>query len=116
MIGKELGLAGHFLRGVVDIGERGLPTRSHGKMREVIGSRSLRGGIQFPRRQRGEYGIGFEIQREADDGLRGGDLERSGKAGEIKQVRHILRAMPVGRQGPIDAGQRLPSRVLGQYR
>ena len=34
VIGKELGLAAHLLRGVVDIGDRGLPTRSHGKMGE----------------------------------------------------------------------------------
>ena len=36
MIGDEIGLTGHLLTGVVDIGDRGLPTRSHGKMREVI--------------------------------------------------------------------------------
>ena len=54
---------------------------THGKMREVICSRSLRGSIQFSRRQGGEYGIGFEIKRQADDGLRGGDFDRAGKAG-----------------------------------
>ena len=53
---------------------------THGKMREVICSRSLRGSIQFSRRQGGEYGIGFEIKRQADDGLRGGDFDRAGKA------------------------------------
>ena len=37
MIGDEIGLTGHLLPGVVDIGDRGLPTHSHGKMREVIG-------------------------------------------------------------------------------
>ena len=62
-------MAAHLLRGVVDIGNRGLPTRSHGKMGEIIGSRSLRGGIQFTRRQGGEYGSGFEVQRQTDDGL-----------------------------------------------
>ena len=36
LIGKEIGMAAHLLRGVVDIGNCGLPTRSHGKMREVI--------------------------------------------------------------------------------
>ena len=96
MIGDEIGLAGHLLRGVVDIGDRGLPTRSHGKMREVIRSRSLRGSIQFPRRQGGEYGIGFDIERQTDDGLRGGDFDRSGKAGEIKQLRHAVRIMASG--------------------
>ena len=54
---------------------------THGKMREVICSRSLRGSIQFSRRQGGEYGIGFEIKRQADDGLRGGEFDRAGKAG-----------------------------------
>jgi hypothetical protein len=34
VIGKEIGLAAHLLGGVVDIGDRGLPTRSHGKMWE----------------------------------------------------------------------------------
>ena len=37
---------------------------THGKMREVICSRSLRGSIQFSRRQGGEYGIGFEMKRQ----------------------------------------------------
>ena len=96
VIGKELCCAAHLLRGVVDIGYGGLPTRSHGKMWEVIGSRSLRGSIQFPRRQGGEYGSGFEVQRQADDRLRGGDLKRSSKAGEIEQGRHIVCIMPVG--------------------
>ena len=113
VIGKEIGLAAHLLRGVVDIGDGGLPTRSHGKMREVIGSRSLRGGIQFPRRQGGKYGSGFKIQRQSDDRLCGCDFERSGKAGEIKQSLHILRTMPSGRQFLVDAGQRQPSLVPG---
>ena len=113
MIGKELGLAGHLLRGVVDVGDGGLPTCAHGKMREVIGSRSLRGSIQFTRRQGGEYGSGLEIQRQTDDGRRGGDLKRSGKAGKTKQVHHILRTMPSGRKALNDAGQRLSRRVLG---
>ena len=46
MIGKEIGSAGHLLRGEVDIGDRGLPTRSHGKMGEVI---DLSGGRADPR-------------------------------------------------------------------
>ena len=111
MIGKEIGLAAHLPRRVVDIGNRGLPTLSHGKMSEVIGSRSLRGSIRFPRRQGGEYGSGFEVQRQTDDGLRGGDFERSGKAAEIEQGRHILRTMPVGRQHQIFDSQHLPIRV-----
>ena len=45
------------------------------------------------RRQRGEYGIGFEIYRQTDDGHRGGDFERSGKAGETKQGPHTVRIM-----------------------
>ena len=113
MIGDEIGLTGHLLPGVVDIGDRGLPTRSHGKMREVICSRSLRGSIQFPRRQGGKSGSGFEVQRQTDDGLRGGDFERSGKAAEIEQGRHILRTMPVGRQHQIFDSQHLPIRVPG---
>ena len=40
------GLAPTTGRGVVDIGDRGLPTRSHGKMRKVIRSRSRRGSTQ----------------------------------------------------------------------
>ena len=45
------------------------------------------------RRQRGEYGIGFAIYRQTDDGHRGGDFERSGKAGETKQGPHTVRIM-----------------------
>ena len=56
-------------------------------MREVICSRSLRGSFQFSRKQGGKYGGGFEIERQTDDGLRGGDFERSGKAAEIEQGR-----------------------------
>ena len=63
---------------------------THGKMREVICSRSLRGSIQFSRRQGGEYGIGFEIKRQADGGLRGGDFDRAGKAGGTKQGPQIV--------------------------
>ena len=58
--------------------------------------KSLRGSIQFPWRQRGEYGIGFEIERQTNDGLRGGDFDRSGKAGETKQLRHAVRIMTSG--------------------
>ena len=81
------------------------------QMREVICSRSLRGSIQFSRRQGGEYGIGFEIKRQADDGLRGGEFDRSGKAGGTKQGPHTVRLMTSGQQCPNDAGQHLPSRI-----
>ena len=46
--------------------------------------------------QGGEYGISFEIERQTDDGLRGGDFDRSGKAGEPKQLRHAVRIMTSG--------------------
>ena len=42
------------------------------------------------RRQRGKNGVGFKIERQADNGLRGRDFERSAEAGEIKQVHHVL--------------------------
>ena len=46
----------------------------------------LRGSIEFIRRQGGEYGLGFDIARQTDDGRRGGDFERSAKAAETKEV------------------------------
>ena len=52
VIGKEIGLAGYLLRGIVDIGDRGLPTRSHGKMREVIDLISCLQGLVFTTRIR----------------------------------------------------------------
>ena len=53
LIGKELGLADHLLRGVVDRGDGGLPTRSHGRAgHRVTGNR----------RQDSE-GVGWEYVR-----------------------------------------------------
>ena len=50
------------------------------------------------------------------DRRRGGDFDRPGKAAETKQGHHILRIMPVGQLGPINASQRLPRRIAGTAR
>ena len=91
------GLAAHLLRGVVDIGDRGLPTRSHGKMREVICSRSLRGSIQFPWRQGGRNtGSASKLS----DRLTMGSVEVTSidpvKLVRSKQLRHAVRGVASG--------------------
>ena len=81
MIGKEIGLAGHLFRGVVDIGDRGLPTRSHRKMGEVIVLTSRRrGGVELGRNR--DLSDGARRAEHQRDEIGSGSKRRVGLPGD----------------------------------